>query len=224
MRIVCVRKEDSHRIGLMAAFEAAGIENIFWNPQHKAAYDMYFEVKPDLLVLHQTDVSPEIQHLVHEFNLPVHLLNPDGYYANLAQFGKGVFSHRLESDYLYFSFLPPKDEQVKFLAELAEQGRLKCFGHIPLNMPNYLGILPPAMMADALYSTKCVVDFDGSMTLTAFALNKRVLGPDGDIQPTTEQTQLALSMTYFDLAADIMMGLNQPELERQLIEKKAVYV
>lgn len=187
MRISFVNKPHPSIQGLAATLAYCGHEVCMWDRTKKSVFDMFTEVRPDIVVILRSEINDALAEATVEFGSKTVVLEMPGIFepflayspdpaSNPVQFGRGTYQEKYDSDLLYFSYVD-HGPIMDFVDLLSIQKRVKFFGPKRIHYPQYLGNLSSlAEYANALKSTKLFVDVDGFMIMNAALLEVKAIG------------------------------------------------
>ncbi len=205
--------------GLGAAFQASGIDFLFWNPANKPLLDMCHEVKPDIIfltksVIIQNQKAVEIACQKYPkmvwWNIELNAIKPR---ANLAQYGGGQKQDKYMCDIGMFTYNLPNNLSQFKLPDLNSNFRM--WGSNALPLPNYVGELKQEERKHAIASCNKFFCLTTEEAYNATINRTEVIAPDGVTFPVMEDDYIkAINSTYFQEAAQILTFLNfKPEAE-----------
>ncbi len=79
MRIVTTLNENEHIVGITSALEAGGYNPIYWDKSRKPAFDMFDEIRPDILICESKEIDKATEIAINEYKTKVVLF---GMYFN----------------------------------------------------------------------------------------------------------------------------------------------
>ncbi len=181
MKIVCTYKNDIFTNGVSATLQAVyGNDFKLWQCNQKPMFDVFDEIKPDLLIVHGDYFSGFLTEVLNEYKkTKVYMIHdePDAQYpgcapqedlANIVQFNNGIEKECFKTDVLYWSRNENiTDDLLTTLHSIYKQYRLKIFGPVRIDMPQYLGVLDIKDMANALASARINLDFNNNSRFDA---------------------------------------------------------
>ena len=255
-------EQSLSRIGLGIASSLALVPEFhvsFWDVDAKPAMDMFDEFKPDLVfvspsILGNEDFSiassryPNVA-VICVGNVKDNLISPalsinsdSSEFPNidfeegvmLGKIGRPQYDEALSSDVLCLTdYVQETKENTNILEFLSSSYNTKIFGNGHFNVPSYLGIVSDQQRANALASTKVVVDLDGGSSYDAMWLGKHVItSPSSilqlkkDIDNLIEEEENVIgkirvkNKTYFDLCSQVLAFLGLRNESNFLMEKK----
>ena len=142
-------------------------------------------------------------------------------YANVALYNSGTPQKKLETDLLYLSLYknPRDDVLIPTLRFLAKQFQLKIFGNHTLPLPEYLGMLPPSDISNAMASAKVAIDIY-DFNRYDYATNKTCC----IVNHTNKEDIWESSNKFNELADKIQLLLNEENKRKSLINKAFNFV
>jgi hypothetical protein len=246
------------------------IETLIWDSATKPVMDMFDETRLDMLFC-EGNISPRELHIArtHYPNVAVVLMADSDIKqfgpnlvltfeeikdfptvrpsvgANVAQLNRGTKRDKISSEVVVFSDRLQIDARVGAILDfVCNSYKTKVFGATKIQVPNYLGIIDNKMKADAICSSKVVLDLGQgtwrdtcSLGSTPLVLSEEAIpniGTFTDIASLKKEIDKALeedkdtgvlkmmvyNKTYFDLSSEILsfFGANQYVEELQKIK------
>ena len=231
----------------------------FWEVSSKPSMDMFDEFKPNLVFVSPTIIGREDfaiassrypnTAIVCVGNLKDNLITPtlsinsdstevpninfdDG--VMLGKIGKPNYDETLSSDVLCLTdYVQETKENANILEFLSSSYNTKILGHGHFNVPSYLGIVSDQQRANALASTKVVVDLGGGSGYDAMWLGKHVVESPSSILQLKEEIDKLITedeniigkirvknRTYFDLCSQVLAFMGLANESNFLMEKK----
>jgi hypothetical protein len=169
--------------------EVANIQPLLWNVQHKSITDMFDEIQPNLLFIHESQLDMAFEMLCQELEfeyilvgnqpIPSHISktpkviltdNPETQFnqtyipirplARIAQIHNAKMDHTIESEVLVNTTnITITPDIQKLLLFLSNKYKTKIFGQQPIRSHHYIGDVDMFQRANLIKSAKCVVDF-----------------------------------------------------------------
>jgi|TARA_R110000824_G_scaffold398670_1_gene602988 hypothetical protein len=271
MKAVFNRSDSPVFNGLCSSLECCSdIETLIWDSATKPIMDMFDETKLDILFC-EGNISPRELHIArtHYPNVAVVLMADSDLQqfgpnlvltfdeikdfptvrpsvcANVAQLNRGTKREKLASEVAIFSDRLEIDARVGAIIDfVCNSYKTKVFGATKIQVPNYLGMIDNNMKADAICSSKVVLDLGqetwkdtcslGAVPLVLSEEDIPNIGTFTDIASLKKEIDKALAedkdtgvlkmmvynKTYFDLASEILsfFGANQYVEELQKIK------
>ena len=273
MKAVFSKIDNKILNGICSSLECCSdIETIIWDSETKPVMDMFDELKPDILFC-EGNISARELHiaranyprvaivlmadedfssfspnliLTHEKSEDFPSIKPS-VGANIAQINRGTKREKLESEIVCFSDDLNIDARVGAILDfVCNTYKTKIFGSQKIQVPNYLGIIDNNIKADAICSSKIMLDLGQdswrdscSLGVTPLVLSEDTISNIGtftDIASLKREIDKALeenknnnilkmmiyNKTYFDLVCEILsfFGVNQCVEELQTLKKE----
>jgi hypothetical protein len=271
MKVVFNKSDSPVFNGLCSSMECCSeVETVLWDSETKPIMDMFDETKLDLLFC-EDNISPRELHIARS-NYPnvgvVLMADSDlkqfgpnlvlsfeetedfptigpSVGANIAQLNRGAKRDKLTSEVILFSDDLKIDARVGAILDfVCNSYRTKIFGAQKIQVPNYLGTIGNRVKADAICSSKIVLDLGQNTWRDTCSLGSTplVLSEDdipnvgtftdvGSLKKEIDKTlkdnkdtgilrMMVYNNTYFDLACEIFsfFGVTQYVEELQKLK------
>lgn len=184
MRVVCTHKNDSYVAGLSSTLgHVYGHDFKLWDCHNKPVFDVFDEVKPELLIIHIEYCNEQLFQALKEYsntkvlcitNEPNQVFPgfaPHYDLADVVHYGRGKVKPYLHTDVLYYSCIPVTEELTNTLCFLSNRFAVKIFGPAQVELPQYLGDLDFRQTANAFASATINLDFHNHSRFNAI-INK----------------------------------------------------
>lgn len=185
MKVVLSQEENYKAIGLASTLASIYANDFFyWNPKEKPVFDLFDELKPDILFLHEQYNNEVVHSALSEYpstkfifigntingkgpdaiitwDKELEISIPTFYFrplVDLINYHSGTVQNKLKTDLIYYSRTPDK-EVLDVLGRLSLDFQLKIYGPHRIDLPNYLGFLDTHQISDAFASSKINIDF-----------------------------------------------------------------
>jgi hypothetical protein len=139
IKIVCTHHENHYTFGLACAATYANVEFIFWNPTIKPTYDMFYETKPDILLIQKDEVVDGLDYYMKEnLSTIVHELD-NNYGINLIHLKDSEPVEMPASPYVYISDHELDEQSLGTLQEFCGKYKVLIIGEHRIDLPEYVG-------------------------------------------------------------------------------------
>lgn len=219
MKVVAKYKSSHQILGLAEVFNKV-CDTAFWELNKICPFDMCEEQRPQILLIHQSDLTDEIEDACEKYNIAIFDV---GQYngIDILRF-KGQTTEKFKCDVSYFHTSDIKENTVEEAMRLYQKGfRIKIFGPVPIHSPLYCSHIFPASVGSLLASARVFVGEnylnaylkgrigllgDSSEFTTEEALNMGALEKEG---LTKTKLEYLWDNTYFSRAIEIIQSVDE---------------
>jgi hypothetical protein len=149
MKFVFKASHDLITQGLASTIAYCGHEIFLWNKRAKSTFDMFYELRPDYLIVYPDDINAEYVDAMSKFNSKCIVLQTTDIYepfipfycnpaANPVQYGGAKYLAKYSSDILVNS---DNIDDTIYIDTLFKYNKVKILGNNRIQHPCYLGKL-----------------------------------------------------------------------------------
>jgi hypothetical protein len=215
MKIVCTHNENHYTLGLACAATYANIEFIFWNPSVKPTYDMFHEIKPDILLCYKDETIDGLEHYVKENPTTLVHYMDNNYGINLVHLKE---SERIEMP--GYDRVCVLDEDLNTttlerLKDVCKDNNILVVGDFRADIPEYVGRVSILEKYAAIRKAKMVVD----NSLGHYFWESKYLGKHYfNLHFGIDKSDPLSEQTYFHRLSEILLKYNFQEASDQLLK------